>query len=170
MKREEKRSKKSGAFSAPLCKGICKCAKHACRPRREGFGSAENGEELFFTTLPPLRGPPPLTQGRHKLPDNRSFFCKSTPHPSAYGCHLPPLGKAILKLRTNFPTTEVSFAYFSFQRKVRSKKVRGVYINRYKRGGKATAGGGSGRRTMQNKKFRCKRRHYARKFIEALLF
>ena len=61
-------------------------------------------------------------------------------------------------------------AYFSFQRKVRSKKVRGVYINRYKRGGKATAGGGSGRRTMQNKKFRCKRRHYARKFIEALLF
>ena len=118
MKREEKRSKKSGAFSAPLCKGICECAKHACRRRQEGFDSAEGGKGLFFTTLPPLRGPPPLTQGRHKLPDNRSFFCKSTPHPSAYGCHLPPLGKAILKLRTNFPTTEVSFAYFSFQRKV----------------------------------------------------
>ena len=46
-------------FTAPLCKG----------------SSAEGGEGLFFfTTLPPLRGPPPLTQGRHKalhkLPDN----------------------------------------------------------------------------------------------------
>ena len=42
----------------PLCKG----------------SSAAGGEGLFFTTLPPLRGPPPLTQGRHKtlhvLPDN----------------------------------------------------------------------------------------------------
>ena len=35
-------------FTAPLCKG----------------SSAEGGEGLFFTTLPPLRGPPPLTQGR----------------------------------------------------------------------------------------------------------
>ena len=25
----------------------------------------------------------------HRLPDNRSFSCKSTPHPSACGCHLP---------------------------------------------------------------------------------
>ena len=31
-------------------------------------------------------------------------------------------------------------AYFSFQRKVRSKKVRGVYINRYKKGRKGDCG------------------------------
>ena len=41
---------RKGGFSAPLCKG----------------SSAAGGEGLFLTTLPPLRGPPPLTQGRHK--------------------------------------------------------------------------------------------------------
>ena len=70
----------------------------------------------------------PFTQGSlktlHKLPNNQSFFCKSTPHPSACGCHLLLLEKAIFKLCTNSPITEVSFAYFSFQRKVRSKKSR----------------------------------------------
>ena len=40
---------------APLCKG----------------SSAEGGEGLFLTTLPPLRGPPPLTQGRRNPNSSR---------------------------------------------------------------------------------------------------
>ena len=64
-----------------------------------------------------------------------NFFCKSTPHPSACGCHPPSSRRGLqehcvhsqishwrrlnLKICTNFPITKVSFAYFSFQRKVR---------------------------------------------------
>ena len=59
-----------------------------------------------------------------------NFFCKSTPHPSACGCHSPdnrsffcllckPCLCRDLKICISSPITKVSFAYFSFQRKVR---------------------------------------------------
>ena len=39
LHKRQKKLRLSGSFQAPLCKGICKCAKHACRRRRDGFGN-----------------------------------------------------------------------------------------------------------------------------------
>ena len=80
----------------------------------------------------------------------------SAPPKTVRNCFLQPFHHFVVPLPlhrggTNFPTTEVSFAYFSFQRKVwcllffskekyGQRKVRCVYINRYKKGREGDCG------------------------------
>ena len=132
-KKEEKRVEKKG----PLCKGICKCTQCSCRRRRDGFGFG----------LPCVRGGGPRSGGRvvtipHRLRRSSLYtrdlqVCLACLQASPRGVRKPrsgwrvvkeqsltafggaPFTQRSLKLCTNFPITEVSFAYFSFQRKVR---------------------------------------------------
>ena len=95
------------------------------------------------------RGPPPLTQGRRiepvsatpasvlrtlANPSNRCAVSEpvsATPARALRALANPfhhfvvplPLHRGGIKLRTNSPITKVSFAYFSFQRKVGQRKV-----------------------------------------------
>ena len=103
-------------------------------------GVAETGSappqavrDCFFTTLPPLRGPPPLTQGR-RIQTPLGEACKRASHTrkslqplrgfrTRLGDACKHASHTCKSLYTrepkNFPITEVSFACFSFQRKVR---------------------------------------------------
>ena len=62
-KSKQKKLQLSGIITAPLCKGSCR------RKPTEGL--------FFFTTLPPLRGPPPLTQGRLNPSRRRLQACSA---------------------------------------------------------------------------------------------
>ena len=51
-------------FQAPLCKGICKYAQHACRRRRDGFGNRAAVGEIVLHYSPTATAVPPLSQER----------------------------------------------------------------------------------------------------------
>ena len=72
--------------------------------------SAAGGEGLFFPTLSPLCGPPPLTQGR-RIQTRLGDACKRASH-----TRKSLLEKAYLKICISSPITEVSFALSSKQK------------------------------------------------------
>ena len=100
---------------------LCECAKHACRRRRDGFGFR----------LPCVRGGGPRSGGRvvKTIPQSAcadSSLYTREPKNSAQTSRKPkfllpfckPCLRSCRKICISSPITEVSFAYFSFQRKV----------------------------------------------------
>ena len=82
LHKRQKKLRLSGSFQAPLCKGICKCAKHACRRRRDGFclpcargGGPRSGGRVVKNNPSPPAAELPLHKGAVIIPDNQSFFC-----------------------------------------------------------------------------------------------
>ena len=130
-KKEEKRVDKK----APLCKGICECAKHTCRRRRDGFDLRVCEAHLQASPRQVVTIPHRLR--RSSLYTRDLQVCVACLQASPRGVRKPrsgwrvvkeqsltacggaPFTQRSLKIRTNFPIIKVSFAYFSFQRKVR---------------------------------------------------
>ena len=90
-------------FQAPLCKG----------------SSAEGGEGLFLQPSNRCAVSEPVSA-------TPASMLRILANPFHHFVVPLPLHRGGIKLCTNFPKTEVSFAYFSFQRKVRSKKSKFV--------------------------------------------
>ena len=89
-------------FKPPLCKGRW----HFRKKMTEGLAVRKTEQRTILnTSRQPLSrsAPAPLTQGSLWVSANKSCSRKivrtriRTPHPSAFGCHLPPLGKAFGK-------------------------------------------------------------------------
>ena len=87
LHKRQKKLRLSGSFQAPLCKGICKCAKHACRRRRDGFGNRAAVGGICECAKHACRrrrdgfNAPPLCKGRGTTKWWKG--CKNNPSPPA---------------------------------------------------------------------------------------